>query len=65
MMTSQSAPSEVKAYLRKLLLAIFVGIVLMATTATIAWNKYGKKLDQAPPLPSGTPPLSSPPRVVP
>lgn len=64
-MSQKPEPSEVKAYLRKLLTAIFIGIVLMATTATIAWNKYGKKLDQAPPLPSGTPPLSGAPRVVP
>ena len=53
--------SEVKPYLRRLIASIVVGIVLMATTAIWAWNKYGGKLETAPPLPSGTPPISSVP----
>lgn len=53
--------SEVRTYLRKLLIAIFCGIALMATTAIWAWNKYGAKLENAPPLPSGIPPMSDVP----
>jgi hypothetical protein len=53
--------SEVKSYLRRLVASIVVGIVLMAGTAIWAWNKYAGKLQDAPPLPTGAPPLSSVP----
>lgn len=56
-----SPPSEVRPYLRRLLLAIALGILTMAATATWAWSTYGAKLKTAPPLPEGTPPLSSVP----
>ncbi|GEM_PF-2172788 len=60
---SQSAPPkkvpEVQAYLKRLILSIVVGILLMGATATWAWNTIGKDLQNAPPLPSGTPPISS------
>lgn len=55
--------SEVKPYLKRLVAFIVVGIVLMAATAVWAWNKYGSKLEDAPPLPSGTPPISSVPQT--
>lgn len=46
---------EVRAYLKRLLAAIFLGLVVVSATAVWAWNTYGKKLDDAPPLPSGAP----------
>lgn len=52
---------EVRAYLKRLIFAIVVGIVLMSSTAIWAWNKYGARLADAPPLPEGTPPLSTVP----
>jgi hypothetical protein len=52
---------EVRSYLEHLVAAIVFGIVLMSITAIWAWNTYGKKLSEAPPLPSGTPPISSAP----
>jgi hypothetical protein len=62
-MTLSSKPprSEVRSYLRRLLTAIAIGIVLMASTAIWAWNTYGAKLKDAPPLPEGTPPMSAEP----
>jgi hypothetical protein len=56
-----SGASEVRPYLRRLLLSIAVGIVVMATTAVLAYRAYGGRLADAPPLPSGSPPLSSVP----
>ena len=53
--------SEVRSYLRRLVVAILLGVVLMTTTAFWAWHKYGAKLKDAPPLPPGTPPMSSTP----
>lgn len=50
--------SEVRSYVRRLILSIFVGIVLMTSSAIWAWHKYGAKLDQAPPLPPGSPPMN-------
>jgi len=47
--------SEVRPYLKRLLAVIFVGIVMMASTAFFAWNKYGQKLRSAPPLPEPAP----------
>lgn len=58
---TEPAPSEVRPYLRRLLIAIAFGILTMAGTATWAWSTYGAKLKTAPPLPEGTPPLSSVP----
>lgn len=52
---------EVRAYLKRLIISILVGIVLMSTTAVWAWNKYGARLKDAPPLPEGTPPMSDVP----
>ncbi len=54
---------EVRPYLKRLLLAIFLGMILMASTATWAFLTYGKKLESAPPLPSGTPPMTPLPRT--
>lgn len=48
---------EVKSYVRRLLLVIFIGVVLMASAATWAFLTYGKKLESAAPLPPGTPPM--------
>jgi hypothetical protein len=47
--------SEVRPYLKRLLAVIFVGIVMMASTAWFAWNKYGQRLKTAPPLPEPAP----------
>ncbi len=52
--------NEVHAYVRRLLVSIAVGVILMATTAIWAWNHYGKKLEHAPPLPPGSPPIATP-----
>jgi hypothetical protein len=48
---------EVKSYVRRLLLVIFLGVVLMASAATWAFLTYGKKLERAAPLPAGAPPM--------
>jgi len=50
---------EVRRYLRRLLLTLAVGVVLMATAAVWAYRTYGRKLDTAAPLPSGTPPMTT------
>ncbi len=52
---------EVRAYLKRLITSILIGIILMSATAIWAWNKYGTRLADAPPLPEGTPPLSTVP----
>lgn len=52
---------EVRAYLKRLILSILVGVLLMSVTAIWAWNKYGARLKDAPPLPEGTPPMSGVP----
>lgn len=59
-MTRQQ-PSEVRPYLKRLFAAILLGILMMSAAAVWAWNTYGAKLESAPPLPSGTPPLSTVP----
>jgi hypothetical protein len=59
-MTSDREPNdEVKSYVRRLLLMISIGIVLMASAATWAFLTYGKKLRTTAPLPSGTPPMAT------
>jgi hypothetical protein len=50
---------EVRGYLRRLLLTIAAGVLLMATAAVWAYRTYGQKLDTAAPLPSGTPPMTT------
>lgn len=57
---ARQAPSEVQAYVRRLVALIFVGIVLMTSAAVWAWNTYGGRLETAPPLPEGTPPMHVP-----
>ena len=59
--TGPTHSPEVRAYLKRLITAIVMGIVLMTATAVWAWNTYGTKLKEAPPLPEGTPPMSSGP----
>jgi len=54
-----STRPEVRPYLKRLLLAILVGLLVMVATAIWAWRTYGGRLEGAPPLPSGTPPLST------
>ncbi len=56
-------PSEVRPYLKRLFAAIALGIVTMTIAAVWAWNTYGTKLESAPPLPSGTPPMSTVPNT--
>jgi len=61
-MSESSAPragSEVRPYLKRLVLAILLGVVVMASTAVWAWNTYGTRLESAPPLPSGVPPINT------
>jgi len=58
--TQQPDPGdEVKRYVRRLLLTISIGVVLMATAATWAYRTYGKKLETTAPLPAGTPPMAT------
>lgn len=52
---------DVRAHFKFVLTTILVGVVLMGGTAVWAWNTYGAKLADAPPLPSGIPPMSSVP----
>ncbi len=54
-------PNEVKAYLRRLLLSIAIGALVMIGATIYAWRTYGARLDERPPLPSGTPPLGTAP----
>jgi hypothetical protein len=59
-LTDEGPPAdEVRSYLRRLLLTIGVGVVLMATAAVWAYQTYGKKLDTRAPLPAGIPPMAS------
>jgi hypothetical protein len=53
--------NEVRPYLVRLVSTIAVGILVMTSVATWAWHHYGKRLADAPPLPSGTPPFSNAP----
>jgi hypothetical protein len=53
--------SEVRPYLIRLVSLIIAGVILMASVAVYAWNTFGARLSEAPPLPPGTPPLSSAP----
>lgn len=48
---------EVRSYVRRLLLLISIGVVLMAGAATWAFLTYGKKLERGAPLPAGAPPM--------
>ena len=57
--STQRPPSEVRSYLVRLVAFIVFGVVLMASVATWAWQTYGKKLADAPPLPPGKPPMHS------
>ncbi len=54
----EPSQSEVRPYLKRLIATILCGVILMATTAVWAWNRYGGKLETAPPLPEGTPPMN-------
>lgn len=58
---NQPDPNEVKAYLRRLLLTIAIGALVMIGATIYAWRTYGARLDDRPPLPSGTPPLGTAP----
>ncbi len=60
-MSGPQRPSEVRPYLKRLLLSIAIGVICMASAAVWSWKTYGKKLETAPPLPSGSPPLSTVP----
>lgn len=53
--------SEVRSYVRKLVALIVVGVILMTSAAVWAWNVYGKRLETAPPLPEGAPPVKGEP----
>jgi hypothetical protein len=57
----QPQTGEVKAYVKRLLLTITIGLLGMIAAAVWAWQTYGGSLDHAPPLPEGSPPLSSVP----
>jgi len=52
-------PPEVRPYLIKLVSLIVLAIALMTSVATWAWNQYGKRLADRPPLPSGAPPVGT------
>jgi len=52
-------PDEVRHYLRRLLLSISIGVVLMATAAIWAYLTYGKRLETRAPLPKGAPPMAA------
>jgi hypothetical protein len=47
--------NEVRPYLIRLITTIACGVVVMVTAATWAWNRYGARLETAPPLPAGKP----------
>lgn len=59
---SSAQVGEVRAYLRRLLLAIAIGIACMVATVVWAYQTYGTRLESAPPLPEGSPPLSHVPQ---
>ncbi len=50
-------PSEVRSYLKRLVLSIVLGVITMSAAAIWAYRTYGARLDQAPPLPEGKPPF--------
>jgi hypothetical protein len=54
---------DVRAHFKFVMTSIVVGVVLMGATAVWAWNTYGAKLSEAPPLPTDAPPLSSVPQT--
>jgi hypothetical protein len=54
---------DVRAHFKFVLTSILVGVVLMGATAVWAWNTYGAKLSDAPPLPTDAPPLSAVPQT--
>jgi hypothetical protein len=46
---------EVRAYLKRLLSAIFLGLVIVIATVVWAWNEYGTRMKDRPPLPPPAP----------
>jgi hypothetical protein len=59
--TPRGLPAEMRPYLRRLLLSILFGIVVMASVATWAWRTYGVRLEESAPLPPGKPPINGVP----
>lgn len=53
----EQPPSEVRAYLKRLILTIVLGVIAMSTAAVWAYRTYGARLDEAPALPEGKPPF--------
>lgn len=49
--------SEVRSYLKRLILSIVLGVIAMSTAAIWAYRTYGARLSEAPPLPAGKPPV--------
>ncbi len=54
-MSDTPPTGEVQAYLKRLIISILVGIVLMTTTVLWAWHRYGGRLENRAPLPEGRP----------
>lgn len=54
---------EVRAYLKRLLAAIGLGLLVVIISAVWAWNEYGGKMKDRPPLPvyKQSAPLTAPP----
>ncbi len=48
-------PNEVRAYLKRLLIAIAIGVVTMSSAAWYAWSRWGPKPEDARPMPKRAP----------
>lgn len=57
-MNPDRPPNEVRPYLIRLVGLIVLGLVLMVSAAVFAWNRYGVRLETAPPLPPGKPEMN-------
>lgn len=54
-MSASPPEGEVRAYLKRLLVSIAVGIVVMTLTVLWAYHRYGSRLADRAPLPSDPP----------
>jgi hypothetical protein len=54
-MSDTPPAAEVRAYLKRLITSIVVGIVLMTLSVAWAWHRYGGRLENRAPMPADHP----------